>query len=154
LKERHKALGSVSLVPCPCDTTFVAITAGEIETGYRAIRDVDGRALNAVGGTMATKKLTHCTFAIAAVLSAAAMLLPTTASAQYRHYRHSYGYSYPSYSYYGSRTDGYAAPAYRSQGNIYGGGLSYYGNPGYSSMDSNGQRRTGSDVGSMGGMGR
>jgi hypothetical protein len=100
---------------------------------------------------MTSKKMMHRTFAIAAVLSAAAMVLPTTASAQYRHYRHSW--SYPSRSYYAPRTDGYA-PAYRSHGNIYGGGMSYYGDPGYSSMDSNGQRRTGSDVGSMGGMGR
>ena len=102
---------------------------------------------------MAGKKLTHCTFAIAAVLSAAAMLLPTTANAQYRHYRHSW--SYPSHHYYAPRTDGYYAPAYRGHGNIYGGGLGYYGDPGYSSMDSNGQRRTGSDVpGGFGGMGR
>jgi hypothetical protein len=83
------------------------------------------------------------------------MLLPTTASAQYRHYRHSYSYNYPSSQYYAPRTDGYAAPTYRGHGNIYGGGLSYYGDPGYSSMDSNGQRRTGSDVpGGFGGMGR
>ena len=98
------------------------------------------------------QKLMRGVFVIAAVCSAAASVFPAPAHAQHRYYRHHT--HYPRY-YDVPHTEGYYAAPHRSYGNIHGGGLSYYGDPGYSSMDSNGQRRTGSDVpGSMGGMGR
>ncbi len=110
-----------------------------------------------------TLRIMRCAFVFVTMCAAASPILATSAHAQYRYYGDSYPRSYyyapQSYGYYrpapySGSYGGYDAPSYRSYGNIHGGGAGYYGDPGYSSMDSNGQRRTGSDAGSFGGMGR
>jgi hypothetical protein len=96
------------------------------------------------------QKVLLSAIAVVTVCATSAPIVTTPAEAQQRYYRHYYPRSY----YYAPRSYGYSrsAPYYGSYGGSYGG---YYGGgsngAGYSSMDSNGQRRTGSDAGAFGG---
>jgi hypothetical protein len=99
-----------------------------------------------------TQRVTMSAFAVLTMCATFAPVLSTSAQAQQRYYRDShrnYYYAPRSYGYsYGS------APSSRSYGGYYG-GSGYYSGSGsnganYSSIDSNGQRRTGSDAGNFG----
>ena len=96
-----------------------------------------------------TQRVLLSALAVVTICATSAPILTTSAQAQHRYYRH----YYPRSHYYAPRSYGYyrSAPSYGSYGGYSGGGAGYYGNPGYSSMDLNGQRRTGSDAGAFGG---
>ncbi len=95
------------------------------------------------------QKVLLSAIAVVTVCATSAPIVTTPAQAQQRYYRHYYPRTY-----YAPRSYGYyrSAPYYGNYGGSYGG---YYGGgsngAGYSSMDSNGQRRTGSDAGAFGG---
>jgi uncharacterized membrane protein YgcG len=99
-----------------------------------------------------TQRILMSAFAVLAMCATSAPVLSTSAQAQQRYYRDSHRNYY-----YAPRSHGYynGSAAYsRGYGGYYGGGGSYGGSgsngANYSSIDSNGQRRTGSDVGNFG----